>query len=206
MTTAQTGPGRPRSRDATDRVLAATRRLLDERGVAGLRIDDVVRESGVAKTTIYRRWTSLTGLIVAVMEAALGPRPLPDTGDVEADLLTLTRVVAESMARTPLARALPLIGLEVMQQPELAAAYRARIIDPVREHGIRLVRAGVAGGLFRAGTDPALVVDTVAGLMIYRSTVLHENPSAADAMAVAAMTLRSIRAPGASRGWRPPSR
>ncbi|MFI7547986.1 TetR/AcrR family transcriptional regulator [Actinoplanes sp. NPDC049599] len=193
-TTARTGPGRPRSRDATARVLAATQRLLDERGVAGLRIDDIVRESGVAKTTIYRRWTSLTGLIVASMEAALGPRPLPDTGDVEADLMTLTRVVVESMARTPLARALPLIGLEVLQQPELAAAYRARIIDPVREYGIRLVRTGVARGLFRAGTDPALVVDTVAGLIVYRSAVLHESPSAGDAMAVAEMMLRSIRA------------
>jgi AcrR family transcriptional regulator len=197
MTTARTGPGRPRSRDATARVLAATHRLLDERGVAGLRIDDVVRESGVAKTTIYRRWASLTGLIVAVMEAALGPRPLPDTGDVEADLMTLTRVVVESMAGTPFARALPLIGLDVLQQPELAAAYRARIIDPVREHGIRLVRAGVAQGVFRAGTDPALVVDTVAGLIVYRSAVLHENPSAVDAVAVTTMMLRSIRtAPG----------
>ncbi|WP_199512618.1 TetR/AcrR family transcriptional regulator [Nucisporomicrobium flavum] len=194
MKTAGSAGGRPRDAGATAKVLAVTQRLLDERGAAALRIDDVARASGVAKTTIYRRWPSLTALIVAAMEVALGPRPLPDTGDPEADLMALLEVVFDSVARAPFARALPLISVELLQQPELARQYRTRVIDPARDHGIRLVRAGIAQGLFRAGTDPALVVDTVIAPLIYRPVVLHEQVSPAQARAIAELVLRSVRA------------
>jgi AcrR family transcriptional regulator len=193
MTAPRTRAGRPRDADATVKVLNATLELLDDRGVAALRIDDIARVSGVAKTTIYRRWTSLTALVVAAMESALGPRAIPETGDVEADLLALTRLVHQSISRTPFIRALPLISVELMQHPGLAQQYRARIIDPVREQAIRLVRAGMKQGRFRPDTDPSLVVDAVISPVIYRRVILHEDLSLPDLLAVGEMILRSIR-------------
>lgn len=193
MTTPRVQAGRPRDADATARVLNATLRLLDERGFAALRIDDVARISGVAKTTIYRRWPSLPALVVTAMESALGPRPLPETGDAEADLLTLVRVVHQSISRTPFVRALPLISVELMQHPHLARQYRARIIDPVRDHAIHLVRAGQRQGGFRADVDPSLVVDAVISPAIYRPVVLDQDVSLQDLLTVADMIFRSIR-------------
>jgi AcrR family transcriptional regulator len=192
-TTTRARVGRPRDADATARVLDATLRLLGERGYAALRVDDIAHASGVAKTTIYRRWPSVTALVVAAMEVALGPRAVPDTGDVEADLRALIRMVYRSTTRTPFARALPLVSVELMQQPELAEQYRARIIDPVRDHAVRLVRAGVERGLFRPDTDPALAVDAVIAPVIYRRVILHEDLSLRDFLAVGEMVLRAIR-------------
>jgi AcrR family transcriptional regulator len=171
----------------------ATLELLDERGVAALRIDDIARVSGVAKTTIYRRWPSLTALVVAAMEAALGPRPLPETGDVEADLLALIRLVQQSISRPQFARALPSISVELMQHPGLAEQYRAQIIDPVRDHAIQLVRAGMEQGRFRPDIDPSLAVDAVISPVVYRRVILHEDLSFQDLVAVSEMILRSIR-------------
>lgn len=39
-----------------------------ERGYAGLRINDIAEASGVAKTTIYRRWADDDHLVVGAME------------------------------------------------------------------------------------------------------------------------------------------
>jgi AcrR family transcriptional regulator len=193
MTASRTRAGRPRDADATVKVLNATLQLLDDQGFAALRIDDIARVSGVAKTTIYRRWPSLTALVVAAMEAALGPRAIPETGDVEADLLALIRLVHQAISRAPFVRALPLIGVELMQHPGLAQQYRARIIDPARDQAIRLVRTGMEQGLFRPDIDPSLVVDAVISPVIYRSVVLHEDLSLQDLLAVGDMILRSIR-------------
>src|SRR5579859_4020203 len=175
MTNAQAG--RPRDTDATARVLGATLRLLDSPGFAGLRMDDIARESGVAKTTIYRRWPSMSALVVDAMEAALGSRTIAETGDVEADLRALVTAVHRSMARTPVVRALPLIAVELLQQPGLAEQYRARVVDPARDRAIRLVRKGIREGVFRPDIDPSLVVDTVIAPVIYRRVVLHQDLS-----------------------------
>lgn len=193
MTAPPSRAGRPRDADATAKVLNATLQLLDERGFAALRIDDVAKLSGVAKTTIYRRWPSLTALVLAAMEATLGAREVPETGDVEADLRALAERVHQSISQTPFARAIPLISVDLMQHPELAEQYRGRIIHPVREQAIRLVQAGIAQGRFRPETDPRLVVDAVAAPVVFRQIVLHEDLSLQDFVAVTEMILRAIR-------------
>jgi len=87
---------RPGGRSA--RVRAAVRQAtLDElvaHGYAGLTIDNVAQRSGVHKTTVYRRWGSPAGLVADALElAAEEAWPLPDTGDLTADLRALTAAV-----------------------------------------------------------------------------------------------------------------
>ena len=48
-------------------ILAATRDLLAEGGVRELTVEGVAARSGVAKTTIYRRWRSRDDLALAVL-------------------------------------------------------------------------------------------------------------------------------------------
>jgi AcrR family transcriptional regulator len=60
-----TRPGRrARSEQA---ILEATRALLAEVGVRGLTIEGVAARSGVAKTTIYRRWRDKDELALAAV-------------------------------------------------------------------------------------------------------------------------------------------
>ena len=48
--------GRPRREGADATILAATRELLGETGYAAFNVDVIAERTGIAKTTIYRRW------------------------------------------------------------------------------------------------------------------------------------------------------
>ncbi|BDA63632.1 TetR/AcrR family transcriptional regulator [Actinomyces capricornis] len=172
----RTGRGRPRRAGADAAILAATIDLLGERGYAGLRIDDVARLSGAAKTTIYRRWPSRTHLAVAAVEHMLGDRRPPEPcGDVLTDLDALI-----SAAFTPLIRGgsgLVAITLDIHRQDDagLTEAYRRRIIDPVRERAVALVRRAAREGLVDDRAAPEVLVDAAIGGLLYRSTILGQE-------------------------------
>lgn len=83
--------GQPQAAERADaarnrtRVLAAAKKLFDERGVAAVTLDDVVAAAGVGKGTLFRRFGDKAGLAVALLdeqERALqqdiltGPPPL----------------------------------------------------------------------------------------------------------------------------------
>jgi Bacterial regulatory proteins, tetR family len=63
------GRGRPRRAGADDEILAVTLAMLKEGGYGALTVDAVAERSGVAKTTLYRRWPSKSALVAA----AIGP-------------------------------------------------------------------------------------------------------------------------------------
>jgi AcrR family transcriptional regulator len=182
--------GRPRDPDVDRRVREATLALLTEHGYAGLRIDDVARASGVAKTTVYRRWPSLAALVLDTVESALGPRVVAPTGDVLADLQTLVRVVHESLAGNPAGWSLPAIGLDLLRQPDLAVEYRRRFVDPLRDQAVALIRQGVVEGRFARDVDARAVVDAISGTIVFRRLVGDPPPTLASLQWLALTALR----------------
>lgn len=50
------------------RILSAARRLAEERGVDALTMDDVAKAAGVGKGTVFRRFTSRAGLMLALLD------------------------------------------------------------------------------------------------------------------------------------------
>lgn len=64
------GVGRERADAARNRlrVLAAAERLFAQRGVAGVRMDDIAAAAGVGKGTLYRRFVDKGGLAVALLD------------------------------------------------------------------------------------------------------------------------------------------
>ena len=160
------------------RVLAATAELLGEHGFSGLRIDAVAERSRVPKSTVYRRWPSLTDLAVDALVRLVDRSRLAATDDPAADLDHVLDLFQATLATSPLGASLPLIGLEMLGTPG-AAAYRARMIDPLRDAAIDVVTRGNDAGLWQVA-DPAAAVDMVAGAVIYRTVVLHEPVTRAD--------------------------
>jgi AcrR family transcriptional regulator len=72
------------------RVLDAAIVELARSGYAGFRMDAVASLAAVNRTTIYRRWQSREALVTAVadrMGTPLRESPLPDTGQIERDLV-----------------------------------------------------------------------------------------------------------------------
>lgn len=67
--------GRPRREGADETILTAARELLEERGYRDFTVDTLAERTGIAKTTIYRRWSS-KGVLVAALIA-----PPPESSD-----------------------------------------------------------------------------------------------------------------------------
>ena len=169
--------GRPRDAGIEARVYDATLGLLRDHGYARLRIDDVAAAAGVAKTTLYRRWPSLPALVLDALESAIGPRRAPATGDALADLAALLDVLYATLVTGPLAATVRAVGADLIHQPDLAADYRRRFVDPLRDAAIALVVAGRRDGTFATDADSALVVDAVIGPLIYRGLIDEPMPS-----------------------------
>jgi len=78
-------------------VVEATVAVLAEDGVAGFSVESVANRSGVARTTIYRRWGSSEALMLQALreELAPGARRADDTGSLRTDLMALLQDVTE---------------------------------------------------------------------------------------------------------------
>jgi AcrR family transcriptional regulator len=116
--------GRPRSEQAEHAILQATARLLSERGLAALTIENVALRAGVGKATIYRRWATKGLLAFDAFEADfLGRQPLPDTGTLRGDLLAALRGWIKTVKNTVTGRTLVGLIAEVQRDPALADAW-----------------------------------------------------------------------------------
>jgi AcrR family transcriptional regulator len=69
-------------------IMAATLDLLAEEGYSRLTVEGVALRAGVAKTSLYRRWSTKDSLVVdAVVNVGFAERPeVPDTGSLHEDM------------------------------------------------------------------------------------------------------------------------
>ncbi|UNZ21153.1 TetR/AcrR family transcriptional regulator [Streptomyces sp. 891-h] len=95
---------RPGGRTARIRtqVLDAVLAELGEHGYDGLTTDTVAARAGVHRTTVYRRWGDVGGLLADVLDAASDDdwQPL-DTGSLEGDLAALNREIQTALTAEP---------------------------------------------------------------------------------------------------------
>jgi AcrR family transcriptional regulator len=81
-------------------VRAAVESLVAERGAENVTIALIAERAGVNATSIYRRWGDLSTLINEVAAYRLDPdRPLPDSGDVKADIRAWAHELAEHFGK-----------------------------------------------------------------------------------------------------------
>jgi len=156
--------GRPRSEEADRAILSAATELLAERGLGGMSMEEVAARAGVGKTTVYRRWPSRGALALdAFLTEFQEQQPLPDTGTLHGDLLAALRGWTRSVTRTPAGRMLAGLIAEAQRDPALGAAWRDRVIEPLRaRHTIMLDRA-IERGEIRADVDKDVVLDLLFG-------------------------------------------
>src|SRR5262245_10352880 len=117
-------------------ILAATRELLaEDGGVGSLTVEAVAARSGVAKTTIYRRWRDKWELALdAVMIDMLPGFTNPvDVGDTRKELITFVNSVVKIWSSPPYGAAMQGLASEIATQPELAREYRERVVEPRRD-------------------------------------------------------------------------
>jgi len=166
--------GRPRSQEADQAILTATVDLLAAKGLAAMSIEEVAARAGVGKATIYRRWSS-KGLLAldAFVASFRGQQPLPDTGTLRGDLIAALRAWVQAVTRTPMGPMLTGLIAESQHDTELRAAWRDRVLEPLRgQHRIMLDRA-MARGEIPESVDREVVLDLFFGAAQHRLLLGH---------------------------------
>jgi AcrR family transcriptional regulator len=161
--------GRPRSSECELAILQATRELLVEGGVRGLTIEKVAARAGVAKTTIYRRWRDKDELALAVvLDMVEQVVMLPELGDTRAELLAFVNAAVEVLGSTLMGRVMQGLVSDLATDPELARAFRERVVSVRNAEVERLVQRGIARGDLRPDTDAESAHELLIGPVYYR--------------------------------------
>ena len=204
MTVNRPGSLRPGGRTARTRAAdmkAVVGELIDN-GYAGTTVERVAARAGIAKTTIYRRWGGLDGLLADLMaEHAAQEIPVPDEGNLEADLRALARGVVTTL-RDPAIRAAFASMVAAAVRTPSAREVLSRFLAARTAKMTVIIGRGELRSELPPGTDAAAVIRTVTALIYYRLFIAGEQASrdiadsaAATAAAAARTGLLSSPAP-----------
>jgi AcrR family transcriptional regulator len=167
---------RPGGRSARVRaaVIDALFAELTENGYSELTMEGIARRAVVNKTTLYRRWGSKEDLILEAM-LELGERrvPIPDTGSLRDDLLTVAREIAASLA-SPESDAIVRAGA-AERDPNSKLAEAARAFWQVRfELLSEIVERAVERGELPPETEAKPLIEGLLGGIYLRLLVTRE--------------------------------
>ncbi|MDA1360775.1 TetR/AcrR family transcriptional regulator [Glycomyces luteolus] len=186
------GTVRPGGRTAKVReaVLRAAGDALAEDGFDRLDLAEIARRAGVGKTTVYRRWGTVPGLVADLLtEMAEDSLPRTETGTLLGDLTAQARLVQSTLSdarQGPLFRALiTAAACDPQTADALHRFYRIRT-----EEWAPCVTAAIERGEIPEGTSPAELISAVSAPLYYRLLITGTpiDQPAADRAAQAAVT------------------
>lgn len=156
--------GRPRNAAARKAIVAATLRLLAERGVQGATIGAIAAQAGVGRNTIYRRWLTKEELVADALRELTAERNVGDEdGDLYGVLLGWIRDYTRVLADPVFGRILPGVLGELQRNPAFAQVYADRVVRPRRQVLLDLLTLARKRGEIRPNAQVEHVADLLAG-------------------------------------------
>ncbi|MFD7690502.1 TetR/AcrR family transcriptional regulator C-terminal ligand-binding domain-containing protein [Streptomyces sp. NPDC059781] len=199
---ADPGTVRPGGRTARVRasVLRAAGDALAEQGFAHLDLADVARRAEVGKTTVYRRWGTVTGLVAdLLLDMAEQSLPRTETGSLLGDLKANARLVQRTLSDPRQGALFKAVIAAATCEARTAEALR-RFYEVRVEEWAPCVQQAVDRGEVPEGTDAHEVIRAVSAPLYYRllTTGAPLDEAAADRAAEAAVA--AARAGAYARG------
>ena len=154
--------------------MKATLAIVISDGVGAVTIEDVARRSGVAKTTIYRRYKNADDLLRRVQLEVAG---LPDFSDVELSkngLLTMLQRIQGCFCDSDFG--LKAVGVVLSSDNTSLNAIANQVLVPAEKRFSEFVERGMKAGVFRNGLDPQFLFSTILGSML-ACKALHGDAS-----------------------------
>lgn len=154
------GPGRPRRTETDDKIVSATLDLMRERGPEAVNVAAVAARSGVARTTIYRRYRDREDLLQAAL------RPVTERGTPPEDASVREKLVwVLTGTQEVLAGSIGLGGVAAViadTDPDFSAALRASLqsaLAPIAQE----ITDDIAHQRLASHVDADIVVNLVLG-------------------------------------------
>ena len=177
-----------------ERALATAAEILRREGYSRLTMERVAGKSGVAKTTIYRRWPTKAALCMELyLEVAGRELHDPDTGDVAGDLRHICNMVVRLQTRTVAGPAFIGLVAEALSNPKSSASFLAEFAERRRELTRRVLKRAIHRGEIRPDTDVDLVIDALGGATTFRLLQRHAPLSRRFADALVTLVLSGCR-------------
>jgi len=137
--------------------------------VRELTVERVAARSGVAKTTIYRRWRGKHELALAVlMDMVENVVATPDLEDTRKELISFVNAAVEILGSTVMGRVMQGLVSDLATDPGLARAFRERVVARRVAEVRRLLERGIDRGDIRADADIELAHELLFGPVYYR--------------------------------------
>ena len=173
MDVVQTRPrGRPRNPAIDASILAATRELLVEVGYAAVSIEAVAARAEVGKPTVYRRYPSKGALVFDAVFGQTKSRPIPEHGEIGADLREAYGWAVDEFASPEAKAALPGLLADLSSNEQLLTLVRQLVVEPEVGRVRDALRAAQERGEIRQDADLDLAIDAFTGTALARTTLI----------------------------------
>lgn len=136
---------------------------MGRKGYAGMTMDEVALEAGVARPTIYLRYPGKAELATAALAAHRDLGRPDETGDLRVDLVARLRHFKKGVER-PFGMAM--IGSVLAEEhntPELLALFRERLVEPRRREISEVLEHARERGELREAADIEAAVNALVG-------------------------------------------
>jgi AcrR family transcriptional regulator len=146
---------RPLSEAARGKMLDAAQRIIVRMGLDACTIDEVARESGVAKTTIYRHFKNADDLGMAAVDSMIEQVASPDRGSLRSDLREIVMAFREVVSHHAFRQMFADLLARAVRDPEFA-----RVYDEAQEMRHAPLRKALQRGMARGEVDPNIDLET----------------------------------------------
>lgn len=176
-------------------VVAATLTLIERLGPSEVTVERIAEASGVARSTIYRRWPEVEDLFLEAFHeltrTAVAPAP---TGDLRADLEAFARDYAGELNDPTFFAVVLFLMDEALRSRRYLAAHRG--VTRARARRVaRIVAAAQAAGTVPSTLDAGAVADGVMAPLFQVRVGLHRLLTDDDVRAAVDWTLDSVQSP-----------
>jgi AcrR family transcriptional regulator len=164
----ETRTGRPRSEECHNAILQTAIDLVLEFGFRAVSIESIAAKSGVAKTTIYRRWPNKAAIVMDAFMLRFGSgTQFPPAKKVTESIRLQMRTMAKAFRSRDGALVKALLA-EAQFDAELATAFRERWTLPRRRMALAVFQKAISQGELRSDIDLEATIDLLYAPMYYR--------------------------------------
>lgn len=159
-------------------ILRHTLNMIGAYGYANLRVEHVARVVGCDTTAILRHWSTRGALVAAALMSLSEMGQVPDTGDLVDDLVEHAWANVCNQQAMRGAR-VPHPVWSVLSEPDVYEHFRQAFLSRRRDIGLTLMQRSMDRGELSEDVDAHLILDTIAGLTLYRVSLQRERLSRA---------------------------
>ncbi len=156
-----------------ERIIHESADLFSRYGIRNLSMDDICREIGISKKTLYQYVENKADLVRAILENMMNDQALKERWEAILELnaidqlLESSRMICDNMKRLPSA-----VTFELKKYyPTIFIEFHQKKKDKIYDAVVANIRRGIDEGLYRTDLD----VETVARLYVQKLENIH-NP------------------------------